>query len=142
MQRNEILLQAISEAITLGNWFKPAAKPGINSEIYKAMENIKDELTLSTTYSIILKGTRIIVPSSLQQRVTDLAHKGHQWIVKTKKLLREKVWFHGMNKTVEKKVTWCSACQAATPETKREPLKMSPLPSSPWQEISIEPTHW
>ena len=32
----------------------------------------------------------------------------------------------------------CLACQAARPETKREALKMSPLPTHPWQELSVD----
>ncbi|XP_044163824.1 uncharacterized protein K02A2.6-like [Acropora millepora] len=78
------------------------------------------------------------MPTTLQQRVIDLAHEGHQGIVKTKKLLREKVWFHRMNNMVEKKTTSCGACQIATPRTTREPLQMSPLPASPWREVSVD----
>ena len=88
--------------------------------------------------SCILKGTRIVMPTSLQQRVIDLAHEGHQGIVKTKKLLREKVWFHRMNNMVERKTTSYGACQIATPRTTREPLQMSPLPASPWREVSVD----
>ena len=69
------------------------------------MEKVKHELTLSTTHGITLKGTRIVMPTTLQQRVIDLAHEGHQGIVKTKKLLREEVWFHRVNNMVGKKKT-------------------------------------
>ena len=85
--KQDATLQAVSEAITLGNWFKPSTRPGIDREIYAAMEKVKDQLALSSTHNIILRGTRIVIPSVLQQRVIDLAHEGHQGIVK---LLREK----------------------------------------------------
>lgn len=39
---------------------------------------------------------------------------------------------------VESKVKSCEACLIATPECKREPLQMSPLPAAPWKEISID----
>ena len=74
----------------------------------------------------------------MQQQGVDLAHEGHQGIVKAKALLREKVWFVGINDSVEKRVKSCIACQAATPETRREPLKMSPLPETAWQEVSVD----
>ena len=52
----------------------------------------------------------------LQQRVAtttrsvvDLAHEGHKGIVKTKALLRDKVWFLGINQLTEKKVKSCLA---------------------------------
>ena len=64
----------------------------------------------------------------LQQQVDDLAHTGHQGIVKTKSLLREKVWFTGLDYMVEKLVRSCMACQVATPTPAKEPLQMSPAP--------------
>ena len=53
-------------------------------------------------------------------------------------LLREKIWFHGIDKMVEHRVKSCMPCQASVPETKREPLEMSPLPKAPWKEINTD----
>ena len=64
--------------------------------------------------------------------------KAIQGLVKTKSLLREKVWFPNINKLVESKVKSCTACLITTPECKREPLQMSPLPAAPWKEISVD----
>ena len=36
---------------------------------------------------------RIVIPPSLQNHAVQLAHEGHQGIVKTKQLLRQKVWY-------------------------------------------------
>ena len=132
-------LQAVMEAIQTSNWYEPANKClEINVTKYKAMERVKGDLTVCTSFSIILRGNRVVFPEAMQQRVVDIAHEGHQGIVKTKSLLREKVWFAGMDGAVDKKVKSCLTCQAATPETKREPLQMSPLPTSPWLEVSID----
>ncbi len=79
-----------------------------------------------------------MIPKELQRRVVDLAHEGHQGITKTKALLREKVWFPGINKMVEERVKSCLACQVATPEAAREPLQMSPLPDQAWDEIIVD----
>ena len=40
----------------------------------------------------MLRGTRVILPAVLQAKAVELAHVGHHGIVKTKKLLHEKVW--------------------------------------------------
>ena len=69
--------------------------------------------------------------------MVNLAHEGYQGLVKTKSLLREKVWFPHIDKLVESTVKSCEACLIATPECKREPLQMSPLPAAPWKEISV-----
>ena len=113
-------LQAVMVAIRSNNWFEPAKSLEINHKTYRASERVQKELTFCFTNYIILRGTRIFVPEILQQRVIDLAHEGHQGIAKTKSLLREKVWFAGMDGAVEKKVKSCIPCQVTTPETTRE----------------------
>ena len=62
-----------------------------------------------------------MIPKSLQDRTVELAHEGHQGVVKTKKLLREKGWFPYSDKMVEHKVENCLPCQAATHSSSREP---------------------
>ena len=53
---------------------------------------VKDELTIVPTSegSILLCNNRIIIATTLQQRVVKNAHEGHMGIVMTKQLLREK----------------------------------------------------
>ena len=70
----------------------------------------------------------------------ELAHTGHQGIVKTKRLLREKVWFPGIDRMVKERIDNCIPCQAATPGTspRLEPLRMTPLPSAPWKELAAD----
>ena len=80
------------------------------------------------------------IPETLRNKIVTLAHSGHQGIVKTKCLLRESVWFPGMDRMVEEMVSQCIPCQAAnhSPLPSCEPLKMSTLPPGPWQELSID----
>ena len=76
-----------------------------------------------------------MIPTSLQQRV---AHEGHQGIVKTKKLLREKVWFPGIDRMVMKMISYCIPCQANGQENHPEPLQISSLLPSPWHTVHID----
>ena len=78
-----------------------------------------------------------MIPKELQHHVIDLANEGHQGIMRTKALLREKAWFPRINQLVEECVKSCLACQIAELETSCEPLQMSPLPDQVRQEISI-----
>ena len=70
----------------------------------------------------------------------DLAHVGHQGIAKTKRLIREKVWFLGVDKMVKEKVDRCLPCQAATASKaeRLEPLRMTPLPNASWKEFVMD----
>jgi len=98
---------------------------------------VKDELSVSPE-GIVLRGMRMVIPNALQERVIRLAHEGHQGIVKTKMLLREKVWFANIDKMTAELLSNCIACAATTPQDKHEPLLMSPLPQSPWQQLSMD----
>ena len=101
-------------------------------------QQIKNELSVSN--GVILRGTRIIVPEKLRSRMIRLAHSGHQGIVKTKRFLRDSVWFPGIDRMVEEVVKGCLPCQAANHDPKPvcEPLHMSTLPLGPWQELSVD----
>ena len=129
-------LQGIAEAIVKGNWRLVVKRPGVNPTEFRLLEREKDELAVSGSGNLILLGTRIVIPKSLQEHVVNLAHEGHKGLVKTKSLLREKVWFPNIDKLVESKVKSCSACLITTPECKREPLQMSP--AAPWKELSVD----
>ena len=131
-------LQAVSKAIETGDWYEGSQQSGVDTAVFAAWQKVKNELTVGINPQVVLRGTRVALPSKLQQCVVNLAHEGHQGVVKTKALLREKVWFPSIDQMVEKKVQSCCACLISTPESKREPLLMSPLPKAPWSEVSMD----
>ena len=85
----DLTLQAVMVAIRSNNWFEPAKRLEIKHKTYRALEGVQQEFTVCSTNCIIPRGTRIVVPEILQQRVIDLAHEGDQGIAKTKSLLRD-----------------------------------------------------
>ena len=103
-----------------------------NCNDIKGVKEVANELSFDEETGIILRGHRILVPISLQEKIIDLAHVGHQGIVKTKQLLRETVWFPGLDKKVEDIVKSCPACQLVTDTTTKVPLNPSKLPAGPW----------
>ena len=104
----------------------------------KQFSNISEELTVNDEASIILRGSRIIMPEKLRERAVNIAHEGHQGIVKTKQLIREKIWFPGLDDEVKKVISDCLACQANGPDQRPDPLQMSPLPPDPWHTVHID----
>lgn len=126
------ILKAVRYATETGKWYEVIND---NSDLSK-YHAVRNELTVSG--SLVLKGRRVVIPKNLQHRVVDIAHESHQGLVKTKALLREKVWFPSIDKVVEMKVKSCLPCASVTPVTTREPLIMTPLPQGPFQEISID----
>ena len=84
-------------------------------------KNIFSELTLAD--GLTMRGERIVVPEKLQKQIIQIAHEGHQGIVRTKQMLRVHVSFPGIDAAVEKHVGRCIGCQATTPSNHREPLQ-------------------
>ena len=85
-----------------------------------------------------MRGPRIIIPSKLRKQTLNLAHEGHQGIVKTKARLREKVWWPGIDRDAELLVKSCKPCQLVGPLPKAEPIKPTPLPNGPWQDLCAD----
>lgn len=131
------ILQKVSTHIRDNTWHKITGDTQ-HAETLKKYREISGELTVSHTNDIVLRGTQIVIPGSLEHRVLQLANEGHQGIVKTKTLLRSRVWFPNIDQKAELTVKNCLACQANTPMTQSEPLRMSELPEAPWLNISAD----
>jgi len=73
-----------------------------------------------------------------RERAISIAHEGHQGLVKTKQLLREKVWFLKIDDRVKTKVEQYVACQANSSGSRPDPLQMSPLSPEPWHTVHVD----
>ena len=83
-------LSTVIQAILINKWH--GVKDGINKATFHTLHTNHTELSLAHKDCIILKGHRIVLPEALQNRATKIANAGHQGIVKTMPLLREKAW--------------------------------------------------
>ncbi|KAK3765540.1 hypothetical protein RRG08_052334 [Elysia crispata] len=104
----------------------------------QSLEKVKSSLSTDKSGSILIKNNQLVIPRSLQHKCIDLAHEGHLGIMKTKQLIRQKIWFPGVDAMVEDKIKNCISCQSCTQTNTQEPLKMSPCPDSPWLEVSVD----
>ena len=121
-------MQAVIKAVETDQWSNPEVQN---------YEKLKEELSVFN--GLVLRRNRIVIPSTLRSKAVDLAHGGHQGVVKTKQLISDKVWFPGVDKLAEEKVKNCLSCQAvSTKSPPLEPLRMTPLPSAPWKEVAVD----
>ena len=121
-------MQTLIKAIETDRWTSPEVQD------YK---RLKDEFSVYN--GVVLRMNRILIPPTLRSRAVELAHLGHQGIVKTKQLIRYKVWFPGIDKLTEDNEKNCLSCQAATAKSPPpEPLRMTTLPSAPWKEVAVD----
>ena len=85
---------------------------------------------LSTNKDLLLRGTTIVMPKQLRHQTFMLAHEGHQGIIRTKQLLRQKVWWPGMATEIKALIKTCLPCQSVMPLSAPGPLRPSTcLPS-------------
>lgn len=131
-------LQTVMLALLDNQWNSHRKTNGIDLDTFDRLQLVQGELSVALGNDLLLRGTRLVIPAKLQSKMVDLAHIGHQGMVKTKSLLREKVWFPGIDRLVEHCVKSCMTCQIATDTPAREPLVMSDLPVAPWTELSMD----
>ena len=126
-------IQALIAAIRTNCWpEKPAGKTGKNRNDRNIdltpYKSIRNELTVLDN-DIVLRGNRLVMPKKLRGHTLNIAHAQHQGIVKTKTLLRTRVWWPGIDRQVE------TLIQAANISKTVEPLRMTTMPPKPWQVI-------
>lgn len=104
---------------------------------------------LGVVDGLICRGERIVVPDSevtgggdgnIRELVTEIAHEGHHGMVSMKRYLRERMWWPGLDKMVERRSASCEACQASTLQHQRDPLQPSTAPDKPWVKVAAD--HW
>lgn len=87
---------------------------------------------------LILRGTKVVIPQCLQNRIIELAHEGHPGECKMKQRLRNRVWFPKMDKLVQKKVKSCRGCIMVSAPSQPEPMQRRTLPIRPWTDVAID----
>jgi hypothetical protein len=103
------------------------------SPVYKAIRS-----ELCAIGELILRGSRIIIPKSLRHQVLEVAHEGHTGIVGTKRYLRTRVWWPGLDGDVERYIRQCHECQLTGKTIDRPPVRVTELPNGPWEDLAID----
>ena len=131
--KSDVAIQKVITAIRQNDWQN--YKDDVTIQPYY---RVRQELTVTDDNNALLRGTKLVLPTTLREKSVTLAHSGHQGIVKTKQLIREKIWFPGIDKHVEDAVKHCIPCQAAVPDNRRQPLQMTELPPAPWISVAAD----
>ena len=97
---------------------------------------VKDELSVYD--GIIYKGMRIVVPPSMRAAMLAQIHESHLGIIKCKQRSRESLFWPGMQKQIEELINDCAICCEVDRKSPKEPLKPTPTPSLPWEEVSSD----
>ncbi|XP_054766781.2 uncharacterized protein K02A2.6-like [Lytechinus pictus] len=99
---------------------------------------VRNELAIFDD-TCIVRGTRAVIPKSLQHRVLQTAHESHPGVVKMKQRCREAIWWPAIDRRVEDLVRSCEACTLSEKTQPRPaPLQPTPWPKKPWQQLQVD----
>ena len=133
-----VAMETIIDATRNDNELQLVARSLLDSSIkIGPYEKVKNELA-QTSDGLILRGNRICIPHALRKQIVKIAHQGHQGVVRTKQMVRNYVWFPGIDEAVENAIIGCQECHVNTEKFQMQPLQMSTMPSGPWVELSVD----
>ena len=96
----------------------------------------RNDLTIQQ--GCVLWGTRVLVPSVLQQDILNEMHNTHLGMTKMKLLARAYVWWPKIDNHIEKLVLTCEICQELRTEPRKAQIHPWIYPSSPWSRVHLD----
>ena len=93
---------------------------------------------LSVVDGKIVYHNRLVIPSSLRSEVLERIHDGHQGMTRCRERANMSVWWPGISRDIQSKVSGCEFCQENLPSQRKEPLITTPLPERAWKKIGAD----
>ncbi|XP_062706679.1 uncharacterized protein K02A2.6-like isoform X1 [Aedes albopictus] len=106
------------------------------SELLKPFHAFRNEL--GTVGNLIVRGSRLIVPTILRPRMLQLGHEGHPGRTKMQQRLRSTCWWPGMDESIIKTVDSCAGCRIVSQADRPEPMQRRKLPEAPWIDLAMD----
>ena len=129
--RNEEL-QLLAQMVTQG-W---PEKRHLVQPLLREYWAIRDDISVEN--GVLMAGSRIIIPKSMQKEILEKIHQGHLGMEKCKLRAKSAVYWVGMYKDIEKMVSTCHICQKYRNSQQKEEMIPSDIPSRPWQTVGAD----
>jgi len=98
----------------------------------------KRRFELSVEQDCVLWGLRVVIPSSLQDRILEDLHADHPGVCHMKSLARSYLWWPSLDKAIESVVQNCTACQLTQKQPATAPLIPWKWPVRVWQRVHMD----
>ena len=89
--------------------------------------------SLTVEHGLVFHEEALTIPPSEREKALGTLHQSLHSITKTQLLACGCVFWHGINKTIEKDVWQCETCMRFQAQNVATPLTPTPTPSHPWQ---------
>jgi hypothetical protein len=129
-------LQAVKHYVLHG-W--PEHRAQVNADA-SAYWDVREEL--ATYHGIVFRGERVCIPEVLKKEMLSYTHSAHLGMVKTKQFARDIIYWPGMAKQIEEMIGKCEICLQNQNKQTKEPLRIHPLPSRPFQKVGCDLFQW
>lgn len=120
-------LTAVRKAIMSSDWGNPVVRP------YAPFQN-----ELSFINGLVMRGSRLVIPETLRDRMCQLAHEGHPGQSAMKSRLRDKCWWPNMDKQIIKTCETCEGCRLVHSADPPAPMSRRSMPDKPWIHLAID----
>lgn len=97
----------------------------------------EDMAVLTVHDGLLLRGTRLVIPSALQGDVLHRLHEGHLGVTKCRGRAKDTVWWPGLSSQLNNMVLKCKICIKERQNVK-EPLMPTDMPDRPWQTVGAD----
>jgi hypothetical protein len=91
-----------------------------------------------TDDGLLVKNTQLVIPKSLRNGILEDLHAGHPGILHALGLVKDTVFWPGINNEVEMVVRGCRSCQEGRPSNSKEPLVHLPIAERPFEHVSAD----
>ena len=118
-------------SIILNGW--PDNKKDLPSELYSYW-NYRDELTVND--GLIYKGEQVLIPNSLIKIMLEKLHHHHFGAASSIRMARDVFFWPGMRGHIDDMCKSCGDCAKYGKAAPKEPMKILPVPTLPWQIVS------
>lgn len=102
----------------------------------KCYWSFREELVV--VEDLIMKGDRILIPTSLRKDILDRLHTSHTGIEYTTNLARETVFWPNLGEHIKNKIQNCPACLKYAPNQQKEPMQTHEIPKSAFERVNMD----
>lgn len=93
---------------------------------------------LYTHGGVLMKDEKMVLPAKLRGRALRVAHRSHPGMSTMKNILRQGLWWPGMDREIENFVKSCHECQMVTVYRHPPPITMTELPNNVFDYVSMD----
>lgn len=111
-------------------------KHSMKCDYVRQFFKMKNDLSIEN--GLVLRGCQIVIPPSAIKDVVSKLHQSHQGVEKTKRRVRQTVFWPGYSNDIKNAVDSCHACQYYRPSPPPEPLVQENMPSRAFKMVTTD----